>query len=407
MHITNLQASAFVCEWTGLEGYPAEGEDSGLFAEWLDLMGGEKQEPAHTQTDPHSDATMVGLLVGMNLPVPGVFLPLPEGEPALSEPTARAPQAWLPPQDAVKSRMATNPSATDAGATTSPEQSAGDPFAEILQHMTPASEDSVLPHLPEQPDVPTEQKPGFEEAVLSPGHTDRHSSEATGRLPIAEPIATPDFAPVPEAPHAPSGEAPQTPSVERTGVANEPVSAGAERNPQQALERRVPHSHGEPLAHFATGVHSLLHGGGVAILETSTPPSGELRWESVEQIAQHIERLGHRPGEQSITLQLDPPEWGRIEIRVQVEGTEVHTWLTTEHDFARRALEQAAQSLREQLAQRGLQLGAFSVGTGSHHASRRPTSTPYETTRSLSEPTRITRHATESIHLLGRWSAWA
>lgn len=407
MHITNLQASAFVCEWTGLEGYPAEGENGGLFAEWLDLVGGEKQEPAHAKTDPHSDTATMGLLVGMSFPVPGVFLPLPEGEPALSEPTARAPQVWLPPQDAVENRMAANPPAADAGAAASPEQSAGDPFTEILQHMTPASEEAVLPRLPEQPDVPAEQKTGFEGAVLSPAHTDRQNSEKVERLPIAKQVATPDFAPVPEAPHAPSGEALQNPSVARMGAANEPVSAGVERDTQQALERRIPHSHGEPLAHFATGAHSLLHGGGVATLGTSAPLSGELRWENVEQIAQHLERLGHRPGEQSIILQLDPPEWGRIEIRVQVEGTEVHTWLTTEHDFARRALEQAAQSLREQLAQRGLQLGAFSVGTGSHHTSRRPTPTPYETTRPLSEPVRITRHATESIHLLGRWSAWA
>lgn len=407
MHITNLQASAFVCEWTGLECHFAEGEGNSLFAEWLNLLLGKEQEPAHTDADPPSDATTVGLLAGMSLPVPGVFLPLPAGEPALSEPTARAPQAGLSLQETVASRMEANAPAANPEAITSPEQNAADPFTEILQHMTPVSEEAVLPHLTEQPAAPSGQEPTFEGAVFSPRHADGQNSGEIGRLPIMSQPATPESTSPTGATHTPNRETSQAPSGALIGTGEERVSPEEGRETPQGLERRVPHSRGEPLAHPATGTHHLLQGGDVAIPETSALSSEALRWEHMEQVAQHIERLVQRPSEQSITLQLDPPEWGRIEIRVQVEGTEVHTWLTTEHDFARRALEQAAQSLREQLAQRGLQLGAFSVGTGSHHASRRPTPTPYETTRPINEPTRITRHATESIHLLGRWSAWA
>ena len=125
-----------------------------------------------------------------------------------------------------------------------------------------------------------------------------------------------------------------------------------------------------------------------------------------EQVGQTIEWLVMHREEQSMHLRLDPPELGTLEIRIHVEGSEVHAWLTAERDLTRQSLEQQAQQLREQLAARGLQLTHFEVNTGAHGAFERaryaqPPSLP------LTDPLLCPQQATDSLHLFGQWSAWA
>jgi flagellar hook-length control protein FliK len=126
-------------------------------------------------------------------------------------------------------------------------------------------------------------------------------------------------------------------------------------------------------------------------------------WGAAEQIAHYIERMVYERERNRLSVRLDPPELGVVELRIRATGGEVQAWLTAERDLTRQMLQQAQQYLREQLESRGLQLTHFDVGTQSqfHHAPReqRPTDAAPAT------PTR-TLMATDSLLHDGRWSVW-
>jgi Flagellar hook-length control protein len=126
-------------------------------------------------------------------------------------------------------------------------------------------------------------------------------------------------------------------------------------------------------------------------------------WGVAEQIAQHIERLVYERGRNSLTVRLDPPELGVVELRIQVTGSEVQAWLTAERDLTRQMLQQAQQYLREQLESRGLHLTHFDVGAQSQfqYAPREQ----YTRYAAHTTPTR-TPTATDSLLYDGRWSVW-
>lgn len=158
-----------------------------------------------------------------------------------------------------------------------------------------------------------------------------------------------------------------------------------------------PHGHTAIL----TALHSSNGGnGGASIAPTlhATPD-----WGAAEQLAQHIERMVYERERNSLTVRLDPPELGTVEIRIHATGGEVQAWLSAERDLTRQMLQQAQQHLREYLESRGLQLSHFDVGTQSqfHHAPReqRTLSTPLAA--HASTPT-----ATDSLLYEGRWSVW-
>lgn len=125
-----------------------------------------------------------------------------------------------------------------------------------------------------------------------------------------------------------------------------------------------------------------------------------------QQVADVLERLVIYREERTVHLQLEPPELGTLQIRIHVEGSEVHAWLAAERDLTRQSLEQQAQQLREQLAARGLQLAHFEVSTGSQGAFG---GRWFDLPSSLPSPETPSRrvHATDSLNLFGQWSAWA
>ena len=129
----------------------------------------------------------------------------------------------------------------------------------------------------------------------------------------------------------------------------------------------------------------------------------EPNWGVAEQVAQHIERMVYERERNSLTVRLDPPELGVVELRIQATGGEVQAWLSAERDLTRQMLQQAQQYLREQLESRGLNLTHFDVGAQSQfqHAPREPY-TPYA---AHATPTR-TPTATDSLLYDGRWSVW-
>ncbi|MDM7461593.1 MAG: flagellar hook-length control protein FliK [bacterium] len=128
-------------------------------------------------------------------------------------------------------------------------------------------------------------------------------------------------------------------------------------------------------------------------------------WNAVEQAAQYIERLAYDRERDSITVRLDPPELGVIELRVQAQGNEVQAWVSAERDFTRQLLQQAQQHLREQLESRGLQLTHFDVGGqgNSPFAQAHAYRAPAAQRNNIPHPSA----ATDSLRFYdGRWSVW-
>ena len=79
-----------------------------------------------------------------------------------------------------------------------------------------------------------------------------------------------------------------------------------------------------------------------------------------EQVAEKVQMMMSK-NLKNIDIRLDPPELGRLQIRMQVtgEGTSVH--FTVSNPQARDAIEHTMPRLREMLAQQGVQLGESSV----------------------------------------------
>jgi flagellar hook-length control protein FliK len=132
-------------------------------------------------------------------------------------------------------------------------------------------------------------------------------------------------------------------------------------------------------------------------------PVAEPNWNAAEQVAQHIERMVYERERNRLTVRLDPPELGVVELRIQATGGEVQAWLTAERDLTRQMLQQAQQYLREQLESRGLHLTHFDVGAQSQfqHAPREQHTRYAAQTVSTRTPT-----ATDSLLHDGRWSVW-
>lgn len=132
-------------------------------------------------------------------------------------------------------------------------------------------------------------------------------------------------------------------------------------------------------------------------------PADAPNWGAAEQLAQHIERMVYERERNSLTVRLDPPELGTVEIRIQATGGEVQAWLSAERDLTRQMLQQAQQHLREYLESRGLQLSHFDVGTQSqfHHAPREQRTHSAPLAAHANTPT-----ATDSLLYDGRWSVW-
>ena len=164
--------------------------------------------------------------------------------------------------------------------------------------------------------------------------------------------------------------------------------------PAPLQEMRPPHGH--------AAAPAMSNAGPAAEDATPSPPA-EPNWGVAEQIAQHIERMVYERERNRLTVRLDPPELGIVELRIQAMGSEVQAWLTAERDLTRQMLQQAQQYLREQLEARGLHLTHFDVGAQSQfqHAPREQYTRYAAQTVSTRTPT-----ATDSLLYDGRWSVW-
>ncbi len=78
-----------------------------------------------------------------------------------------------------------------------------------------------------------------------------------------------------------------------------------------------------------------------------------------------------KAGHQEIQLRLDPPSWGRIEVRIGMHNNEVHVTMMAENAAVKDNLDRGVQGLRQSLAEQGLNLGSLNVGVGGEKTNQR------------------------------------
>ncbi len=85
--------------------------------------------------------------------------------------------------------------------------------------------------------------------------------------------------------------------------------------------------------------------------------------ETITKIMERL-RLMVRGGEQKATINLHPPELGRLEIRVEVKDGVLHARLGAEHAWVKELIEGNVNQLRQQLSDLGLVVENFQVRVG-------------------------------------------
>jgi len=81
---------------------------------------------------------------------------------------------------------------------------------------------------------------------------------------------------------------------------------------------------------------------------------------AAEQMAERVQMMLSK-NLKNIDIRLDPPEMGRLQIRLNMQGDGANIHFTVANSQARDLLEQTLPRLREMLAQQGVQLGESSV----------------------------------------------
>ena len=183
----------------------------------------------------------------------------------------------------------------------------------------------------------------------------------------------------------------------RDDLAPTPEPLRPREEPPMPAPAHEPRTHA-PTPHAPTPTHEPT-----LSATDAAAPVAEPNWNAAEQVAQHIERMVYERERNRLTVRLDPPELGVVELRIQATGGEVQAWLTAERDLTRQMLQQAQQYLREQLESRGLHLTHFDVGAQSQfqHAPREQHTRYAAPTVSTRTPT-----ATDSLLYDGRWNVW-
>ncbi|MEJ5363773.1 MAG: flagellar hook-length control protein FliK [Desulfosoma sp.] len=95
----------------------------------------------------------------------------------------------------------------------------------------------------------------------------------------------------------------------------------------------------------------------------SSSPSATLSFLNADWPREFGQKLSHwaRSGKSFMTLELQPESLGKLFLRVETDGTRVSAVVQAEHPEAREILQRNTASLKEVLAEHGLQLSRFSV----------------------------------------------
>ncbi|EOX3340944.1 flagellar hook-length control protein FliK [Vibrio cholerae] len=96
------------------------------------------------------------------------------------------------------------------------------------------------------------------------------------------------------------------------------------------------------------------------LVQTNATPVPLNKEMAAEQLAERVQMMMSK-NLKNIDIRLDPPELGRMHIRMNMQGDGATVHFTVANQHAREALEQTMPRLREMLAQQGVQLGDTSV----------------------------------------------
>ncbi|ENM5788289.1 flagellar hook-length control protein FliK [Vibrio mimicus] len=95
-------------------------------------------------------------------------------------------------------------------------------------------------------------------------------------------------------------------------------------------------------------------------VQTNATPLHLNKEMAADQLAERVQMMMSK-NLKNIDIRLDPPEMGRMHIRMNMQGDGATVHFTVANQHARDALEQTMPRLREMLAQQGVQLGDTSV----------------------------------------------
>ncbi|HFG1589973.1 TPA: flagellar hook-length control protein FliK [Vibrio cholerae] len=96
------------------------------------------------------------------------------------------------------------------------------------------------------------------------------------------------------------------------------------------------------------------------LVQTNATPVPLNKEMAADQLAERVQMMMSK-NLKNIDIRLDPPELGRMHIRMNMQGDGATVHFTVANQHAREALEQTMPRLREMLAQQGVQLGDTSV----------------------------------------------
>lgn len=171
-------------------------------------------------------------------------------------------------------------------------------------------------------------------------------------------------------------------SVDASRIKTSPLLTGAQ-----------PLTQAQPLVGLAApmAIDPAVAAAKVATLPPLSTPPGEPEWSG--ELATRVSIM-LKNGAQEASLALNPPELGRLDIRISTEGDQARVQFAVHNPDARDVLEQNMPRLRELLEQGGMQLARGDVAdhsqnreqsaaSGNHQGAGSAESEPAENTRSV------------------------
>ncbi len=124
---------------------------------------------------------------------------------------------------------------------------------------------------------------------------------------------------------------------------------------QEGLAQQIAAAAGQ-----GTAQNQALNRAESQLVQTNATPVPLNKEMAADQLAERVQMMMSK-NLKNIDIRLDPPELGRMHIRMNMQGDGATVHFTVANQHAREALEQTMPRLREMLAQQGVQLGDTSV----------------------------------------------
>lgn len=129
----------------------------------------------------------------------------------------------------------------------------------------------------------------------------------------------------------------------------------ASESGQEGLAQQIAAAAGQ-----GTAQNQALNRAESQLVQTNAIPVPLNKEMAADQLAERVQMMMSK-NLKNIDIRLDPPELGRMHIRMNMQGDGATVHFTVANQHAREALEQTMPRLREMLAQQGVQLGDTSV----------------------------------------------